>query len=153
MVLPQQDSIGVPSFGMACVAISREVDRDDPQTLYRAFEQYLQLCDQTGRKVSNAFAYLALGVSDTEMCDWRLGNRRQNNPAYREFAMFVKQFCAAAREQYGIEGETNPILTIFHQKFYDGFKDNPGTEQYKDPLGEIQDPAKLAEKYKDLITD
>ena len=153
MVLPQKDNAAVPSFGMACLEISKTVDREDPQTLYHAFEMYLQLCASTGMKVSNAFAHLALGVSDQIMSDWRLGNRRQNNPAYREFAMFVKQFCAAAREQYGIEGATNPILTIFHQKYYDGFVDNPGAESYADPLGEIQDPQKLAEKYKDIITD
>ena len=153
MVLPGSDNIAVASFGMACIQISRTVDRDNPQTLYRAFEQYIQLCDQTGRKVSNAFAYLAIGISKQEFHDWLVGNRRQNNPAYREFATFVKAFCAACREQYGIEGETNPILTIFHQKAYDGFVDNPGVEKLADPLGEIQDPQKLAEKYKDLITD
>lgn len=150
---PENTGVEVPSLIAGCVAIRQTVDLDNPITLYNAMEQYLNLCANTGMKITNAFMYLACGVSKQAISEWYLGHKRQNNPEYREFASLVKQVCAAAREQYGVEGQTNAILTIFHQKFYDGFVDNPGAEEYADPLGEIQDPQKLAEKYKDLITD
>lgn len=153
VIEPLNEGVEVPTLIAGCVAIRQTVDLDNPATLWNAMEQYLQLCANTGLKISNAFMYLACGIDRRTVSDWYLGTRRQNNPEYRQFASMIKEICAAAREQYGIEGKTNPILTIFHQKFYDGFVDNPGAEQYADPLGEIQDPQKLAEKYKDLITD
>ena len=153
VIEPVNEGTEVPTMIAGCISIRQTVDLDDPRTLWHAMEQYVNLCAQTGMKISNAFMYLACGVSKQTISEWYLGNKRQNNPEYRKFASMVKEVCAAAREQYGIEGKTNPILTIFHQKFYDGFVDNPGAEQYADPLGEIQDPQKLAEKYKDLITD
>lgn len=153
IIAPETEGVEVPTLIAGCVQIRQTVDLDNPATLWNAMQQYLTLCANTGMKISNSFMYLACGVSRQIISEWYLGNKRQNNPEYRKFASMVKEICAAAREQYGIEGKTNPILTIFHQKFYDGFVDNPGSEQYADPLGEIQDPQKLAEKYKDLITD
>ena len=150
---PTQEGMEVPSLIAGCIQIRQGVDLDNPATLWNALEQYIQLCAASGMKITNSFLYLACGVSRQIVSEWYLGNKRNSNPEYRRFATMAKEICAAAREQYGIEGKTNPILTIFHQKFYDGFRDDPGTESYSDPLGEIQDPQKLAEKYKDLITD
>lgn len=153
-VVPVPDDPGaVPNMIRAVLAIRQTVDLDNPATLYNAMEQYLNLCSATGMKITNQTMYMAVGVGRTEMHYWDTGQRRQNNPAYREFARLCKDICAAAREQYGIEGQVNPILTIFHQKWFDGYSDAPQQEEVKDPLGEIQDPAKLAEKYKDIITD
>ena len=153
IVNPEKEGTEVPTLIAGCMAIRQGVDLDNPATLWNAMNQYIQLCATTGLKISNSFMYLACGVSRATVSEWYLGTKRQNNPEYRQFATMMKEICAAAREQYGIEGQTNAILTIFHQKFYDGFVDNPGSEQYADPLGEIQDPQKLAEKYRDIITD
>lgn len=116
-------------------------------------EQYINLCAMSGMKISNSTLYLACGVSRVCIHDWEYGLKRQNNPEYRKFAVMCRTICAAAREQYGIDGSVNPILTIFHQKYYDGFTDTPQVDQTKDPLGEITDPKELAEKYKDIIVD
>lgn len=97
--------------------------------------------------------YMACGVGRNDIHHWEFGLRRQNNPEYRRFAIMCREICAAAREQYGIEGQVNPILTIFHQKYYDGFKDNPPDNAVENPLGDIEDPQKLAEKYADIIVD
>lgn len=153
-LLPTPDEPGaVPAMIQTILAIRRTVDLDNPVTLYNAMEQYINLCAQTGMKITNGTMYMACGVSKETIHTWEYGTRRQNNPAYREFATMCKMICAAAREQYGVEGQVNPILTIFHQKYFDGFTDAPQQEAAKDPLGEITDPAKLAEKYKDIIVD
>lgn len=143
----------VPEFISECVRIRSTVDLDNPDTLWNAMEQYLQLCAMSGLKISNSFMYLSCGISRPTVSDWFHGTRRQNNPEYKRFATMIKEICAAAREQYGLEGAVNPILTIFHQKFYDGFMDNPKEEAVNDPLGEMQDPKELAQKYKDIILD
>ena len=153
-LLPKADEANaVASMIQTVIAIRQTVDLDNPATIWNALEQYLTLCSISGMKISNSTLYMACGVSRFDVHNWEYGLRRQNNPEYRRFALMAKEICAAAREQYGIEGQVNPILTIFHQKFYDGFKDNPAEEAAENPLGEITDPKKLAEKYKDLITD
>ena len=151
--VPKGEVSQVPNLVSACVQIRESVNLEDPQTLWSAMDKYLSLCAMSGMKISNSFLYLACGVTKQTIGDWKFGRTRQNNPEYRKFAETCQQICSAAREQYGLEGEVNPILTIFHQKFYDGFTDTPKVEGAKDPLGEIQDPAKLAEKYKDIIVD
>lgn len=147
------DASAVPNMITTILAIRNTVDLDNPRTLWNAMEMYLNLCSNTGMKISNSTLYMACGVDRRSVHDWEYGLRRQNNPEYRKFALMAREVCAAAREQYGLEGQVNPILTIFHQKFYDGFKDNPPDNAAENPLGEITDPQKLAEKYSDIILD
>ena len=143
----------VPMMIRGCLDIRAEVNLDDPASLWEAMENYVSLCSLSGMKISNSMLYLACGVSRETISDWTTGKRRKDNPEYKKFALMCRELCGAAREQYGIEGKVNPILTIFHQKFYDGLKDAPAPDAPDDPLGEIQDPIKLAEKYKDMIID
>lgn len=107
----------------------------------------------SGMKISNGMLYFCCNINRTIAYDWYHGRSKKGNPEYKQFAALVKEICSAAREQYGLEGQVNPILTIFHQKYYDGFRDDPQIDDVIDPLGENQDPAKLAEKYKDIILD
>lgn len=150
--VPQQ-ATAVPQMVQTVLAIRNTVDLDDPATLWNAMDQYLTLCATTGMKISNSTMYMACGVGRNDIHHWEFGLRRQNNPEYRKFAIMCREICAAAREQYGIEGQVNPILTIFHQKYYDGFRDNPPDNAVENPLGDIEDPQKLAEKYADIIVD
>lgn len=155
-IIPVSDAGGggeVPDLITSCMEIRSHVDLNDPATLWNAMSQYLQLCSMSGMKISNGLMYLSCGISRDTIHEWSTGGRRKSNPEYRKFALMCKEICSAAREQYGIEGKVNPILTIFHQKFYDGFTDVPKAEEAKDPLGEMQDARELAEKYKDIIMD
>lgn len=153
-MLPKaEEAAMVPNMVQTVLAIRSTVDLDNPATLWNAMDMYINLCANTGCKISNMTMYMACGVERQTIHDWEYGLRRQNNPEYRKFAKMLRMICAAAREQYGLEGQTNPILTIFHQKFYDGLKDNPPDDAAENPLGEIEDPQKLAEKYHDIILD
>lgn len=153
-LLPKPDEPGaVPAMIQTVLAIRSKVDLENPTTLFNAMEQYINLCAMTGMKITNQTLYMACGVSRQDISNWANGRARQNNPSYREFAEMCKAICSAAREQYGVEGQVNPILTIFHQKYFDGYTDQPQQEAVKDPLGEISDPQKIAEKYKDILTD
>ena len=147
------DTTVVPNMILSCTQIRQSVDVENPETLFSAMEKYLSLCAMSGMKISNGMLYYACHVTRTVVHDWMHGRSRKGNPDYKRFAETVKEICSAAREQYGLEGQVNPILTIFHQKYYDGFRDNPQIDEVQDPLGENQDPQKLAEKYKDIILD
>lgn len=143
----------VPDLIAACLTIRQDVDIEDPASLNSALAKYLQLCSMSGMKISNSMLYFSCNVTRTMVYDWYHGRTKKANPEYKRFAAMVKEICTAAREQYGLEGQVNPILTIFHQKYYDGFREDTQTDDMRDPLGENQDPAKLAEKYKDIIVD
>lgn len=147
------DASAVPNMIASCIQIRNGVDIENPATLFNAMEQYLGLCAMSGMKISNTMLYFACNVTRTVVYDWYHGRARKGNPEYKQFASMIKDICSAAREQYGLEGQVNPILTIFHQKYYDGFRDNPQIDDVVDPMGENQDPQKLAEKYKDIILD
>lgn len=155
-LVPGGDAAGggaVPDLIGECMKIRAGVNLNDPATLWDAMSKYLQLCAMSGMKISNSLMYLSCGVSRTTISEWEHGTKKKGDPEYRKFASMCREVCAAAREQYGLEGKVNPILTIFHQKFYDGFTDVPQPQEASDPLGEMQDARELAEKYKDLIMD
>lgn len=133
-------------------AIRQTVDRKDPATLWRALDMYLNLCCNKGMLISNKSLYFALGLSKATIHAWAHGLRKQHQPEYARFAALVKEVCAAAREQYGVEGQVDPILTIWHQKFYDGFTDNPPSETVHSPLGDLPD-ADAIEEYSRRLAD
>ena len=136
-------------------SIAETVNTDDINSLYRALEQYIRLCADTGLLIGNNTCYMALGISRPTISTWLNGTRRAHNPAYKEFATLVKTICAAAREQYGIEGITSPLMTIWLQKQYDGFTDTPQQEDIRDPLGALPDKeqlSKMERKYADAKT-
>ena len=126
--------------------IRKTVNLDDPSTLWNALDSYLQFCCDTGFMIGNTSLYYAVGISKETASKWSKGQRKAHNPEFKRFADMAKEICAAAREQYGIEGQVNPILTIFHQKKYDGFRDDPPDDSIPMPLEDI-DIAKLERKY------
>ena len=97
--------------------------------------------------ISNNSCYRALGLSRVTIHTWIHRTRRAHDPQYHDFAEMVKTICAAAREQYGLEGQTSPLMTIWLQKAYDGFKDVPEDEATINPLGDLPDADKLIQKY------
>lgn len=134
-------------------AIAAKVDHNKPETLWRALSQYIDFCSKTGMIIGNNSCYYACGISKETAAAWYRGTRRGNNPEYHRFAEMLKTICAAAREQYGLEGVVNPILTIFHQKHFDGFTDTPQIMDIRHPLGDLPDAEKLIKKYGGLYSD
>ena len=128
-------------------AIAATVDIDKPETLWKALDKYLDFCCRTGMMISNNSCYRALGLTRGTIYTWIHRTRRAYNPQYHDFAEMVKTICACAREQYGLEGQTSPIMTIWLQKAYDGFKDVPEDEATLNPLGDLPDADKLLQKY------
>ena len=132
--------------------IRKTVNLNDPSTLWSALDSYLRFCCDTGFMIGNTSLYYAVGISKETASKWSKGQRKAHNPEFKRFADMAKEICACAREQYGVEGLVNPILTIFHQKKYDGFRDDPPDDSIPIPLEDV-DIAKLERKYRSLTDD
>jgi len=123
------------------------LDSNDVAEMERRFENYLRICAERDMRVSNQGAYLAIGISKDNVYDWTV--RSSTNPERSDFIKKVQKICAFYRESMMASGKLNPVVGIFWQKNYDGFKDQqevvltPNT----DPLGEQKDPESMRQKY------
>lgn len=141
-------------FTLACIELSKGVNREDPDSLLQAFYNYIELAEEMGERVSNMTAYAAMGVTRSNIDDWYTGATRKGDPRYKELATFVKSVCAAYREQLGMDGAIHPALTIFWQRNYDGLTNEDIVRvETTNPLGEIHDAKQIAEKYKNIPED
>lgn len=98
-----------------------KVDKSNVEEMEQRFYKYLQWCDEHGVKVSNQSAYLAMGINKEDAYEWSNGIYRTQ--AHSDLIKRVKQICAITRENMMADGKLNPVVGIFWQKNYDGFKD------------------------------
>lgn len=138
---------------MQTMEIAKQTDRENIDSLRLALQKYLALCARTNVNVTNTGLYGALGLSQETISQWASGKARASDPRYREFALLVRKLCAQYRELAASEGKISPVLTIWWQKNYDGFRDDPILEKANEGLAAPADPQEIAEKYKHLLTD
>lgn len=132
--------------------IAAKANVDDPNTLYACLEEYLKLCIEQNIKITNMAAYAACGISSADVSNWERGITRANDKRYKEFAQFLRSVCSQYREQAMVEGIINPAVGIWHQKNYDGLRDDPIVADHIDNGLEVkQDPEAIAEKYRGLL--
>lgn len=142
------------AFFINLQAVRAHSDINNIDSLYECFEAYLKMCTIYGQKISNQAAYFACGVSPQLVKSWRLRQSRASDPRYAKFAEDILAYCSAIREQYGVQGETNNILTMFHQKVYDNFNDAPKPEEtVAVSSSEHEDAETIAKKYANIPID
>ena len=125
------------------------VDKNDVQSLYERFGKYLQYCMEKNILPNNMNAYFAIGISRSDVSRWYTG--KAGTPAHRQFAEDIKAFFSSIHEQAGLEGMTNPILTIWWQKSHDLMTDSPQQEVMEESaLGDRQNAETIAAKWKDV---
>lgn len=137
---------------MQTLDIARRTNPNDIESLYSALKEYLAICMETNISVTNRSVYNALGVSEDTVRNWLHGRTHAQDPRYKEFAQLIKNVCAQYRELAGAEGKLDKTLTIWWQKAYDGFTDNPLPD--KSVLTDDRtpaDPEEIAAKYKHLL--
>ena len=114
--------------------ISLKADIEDIQTLYNCFREYLEYQTENGLAVTNSGAYASCGLSRDMIHKWQVGYTRNSQPEYKEFANFVVSVCNGYREAAMANGELNPIIGIWWQKVYEGYRDNEPVQQTSAPL-------------------
>lgn len=125
------------------------VNKKDVNELYRRFYTYLAYCAEHGIIPGNMNCYFAMGVSRSEIHDWKVGTA--GDAAHMQFALDVTSFFQSIHEQGSADGILNPISSIFWQKAHDGMIEAQKLEVVqKDALGERQSAEQIASKYSDV---
>lgn len=123
-----------------------DVDVSSVPALEERMQKYLQFCFDNDLKIGNQMCYLALGISKDDVYNWEHGLSRGKE--HCDFIKKIRKLCSGNRELLLQDGKVNPILGIFWQKNYDGMKDTQDIiVTPNNPLGEIQDPATIQQKY------
>ena len=138
-------------FNLACMAIHKHVDCRSVDSMRQGFEALVTLCGLTGMQLLNSAAFYVIGIDNMTAQYWAAG-KQGATPERTALVKEIKKVCAMNREAMGAAGKLNPVLTIFWQKNYDGFRDQgyAPTEQ-NNLLGERQDARQIAEKYRGVI--
>ena len=135
---------------LATREIAKGADNDDINTLYGCLEQYMMFCIEHNVRITNSGAYAACGLTRNIVKEWAHGISRSANPEYKKFALFIRGVCDEYREMLMAEGKLHPVIGIWWQKNYDGFRDQP-LESFEDEC-ERDDltASEIAEKYAGL---
>ena len=143
----------IAAFQIAVQNIAINADDKDMNSMRKCFYAFCALAEATNMKVGNMTAYAAMGINTSTANNWRKGGPG-STPERRQLIEEVCAVCGATREMLGASGAINPVLTIFWQKNWDGFRDVTEHVAYQgDPLGDKQTPNEIAEKYKDIIDE
>lgn len=141
----------------ALILVTREIAKnanvDDIDSLYACLEEYIKYCIEHNIRITNGMAYSACGLNRFIVKDWALGVTRSSDPAYREFAQTIRSICYESREMLMSEGKLNPIVGIWWQKNYDGFKDKPNDQDEVSDDDDTLSASQIAEKYSGIGDD
>ena len=130
--------------------IAKDANKDDINSLYACLEKYMRFCLEHNVRVTNSGAYAACGLSRNIVKEWAHGITRSTDPEYKKFALFIRSVCDQYREMLMAEGKIHPVVGIWWQKNYDGFRDNPSELDEGDNDKENLTAAEIAAKYADL---
>ena len=124
---------------------SEPLDYTDVPEMERRFNHYLQKCSEWDMKITNQGAYVAIGIDKGTAWDWI---NRSTNKERSDFVKKVQKICGWYREGLMSENKLNPVVGIFWQKNYDGFKDQQEVVLTpNNPLGDETNAEELKSKY------
>lgn len=137
-----------PEFLLKVAAIGLTIRDRSAAEMKRGMLEYLKLCQQYNKPITNQAIYTAMGLTYYNAVDILRG--RSGGKEQRAIVTYAKQLCAMHREALGTTGAINPILTIFWQKAYDGLREDAETG-----VGDSDDITResaetIAEKYAEL---
>jgi transposase-like protein len=132
-----------------CVALGAQVDLDNINSLYAAFESYLKLCAENDCPLTMTSACLACGIKPSTLSQWRKGNTRTEE--YKEFAESVTYAVQAGIESMMAAGIINPVVGIWWEKAHFNMREADKVEATEnDPLGQKKSAEEIAAEYEGL---
>lgn len=135
---------------LATREIAKDANNDDIESLYSCLERYIKFCIEHNVRITNSGAYAACGLNRNLVKEWAHGLTRASNPEYKRFAIFIRQICDEYREMLMAENKIHPVVGIWWQKNYDGFRDQPNEADVDGGDTEQLTSAEIAAKYADL---
>ena len=135
---------------LATREIAKDADNNDIESLYNCLERYIKFCIEHNVRITNSGAYAACGINRNLVKEWAHGLTRASNPEYKRFAIFIRQICDEYREMLMAENKIHPVVGIWWQKNYDGFRDQPNEADIESDDRETLTASEIAAKYADL---
>lgn len=126
------------------------IDISDPDQVRNRIREYFQFCMDNDRKPNMKGMGNWLGVDATTVNAWKRGEYRGET-----HTPIIKQAISVLEElwlDYMQNGKVNPASGIFLGKNLFGYKDvQDVVVSPKDPIGDAEQAARLAERYADAI--
>lgn len=135
---------------LATREIAKDANNDDIDSLYSCLERYINFCIEHNVRITNSGAYAACGLNRNIIKEWAHGMTRASTPEYKQFALFIRNICDEYREMLMAENKIHPVVGIWWQKNYDGFRDQPNEAEVRDDDTDRLTAAEIAEKYANL---
>lgn len=111
-----------PEFLIKVSQIGMSLNGRTASEMQRGLMEYLKLCKQYDKPITNQAAYMSMGINRKDAYDFTHG--RRGNEDIKSVVLYAQQLCAVYREALGLSDAVNPILTIFWQKAYDGLSED-----------------------------
>lgn len=132
-----------------CVALGAQVDIENINSLYAAFENYLKLCAENDCPLTITSACLACGIKPGTLSQWRTGKVRTED--YKEFAESVTYAVQAGIESMMAAGIINPVVGIWWEKSHFNMIEAARAEAVTDdPLGQRKSAEEIAAEYEGI---
>ena len=132
-----------------CVALGAQVDVENINSLYAAFENYLKLCAENDCPLTITSACLACGIKPGTLSQWRTGKVRTED--YKEFAESVTYAVQAGIESMMAAGIINPVVGIWWEKSHFNMIEAARAEAVQDdPLGQRKSAEEIAAEYEGI---
>lgn len=148
------DETGYGAFLRQVAQIGLSVKSRDPEDMKEGLRQYLKLCEEQNRRVTNLACYAAMGIN--RQIAYYIEHGKSGTPEQRRLISFVKGLCATYREAMILSGDLNPIVGIFWQKAYDGLNEMEEVNVFGSEFSDSEPDEgadEIAEKYSDLPED
>ena len=131
-----------------CIALGAQVDVENINSLYAAFENYLKICAENDVPLTVTSACLACGIKPATLTSWRKGKKNED---YREFAESVTYAVQAGLEAMMAAGVINPVVGIWWEKsHFSMIEANRAEAEDNDPLGTKRSVEDIVAEYDGL---
>lgn len=139
-----------PEFLLKVQALGMTIQNHSVEEMKRGLGEYLKLCEQYQKPITNQAMYTAMGLNKDIVYDITHG--RTGSKEQKQIIVFAKQLAAMHREALGVSGAINPILAIFWSKAFDGLDETSEAMASASDSVDIntEDAEVIAEKYGQL---
>lgn len=139
------------------VASSTRVDFNDPEAVKRRIVDYFTFCDQQDMRCSVAGIAASLGIDRRRLHEARTGQiphgfKEKVPKETIEMIDFAYSVYEQWLEDAMLRGAVHPVASIFLLKCNSGYQEEQKViVQNENPLGEIEDAQKIAERYQNIV--
>lgn len=139
-----------PDFLQKVVQIGFSIKERTPEEMMRGLTEYLKLCQEFQKPISNQAAYMSMGIN--YKLAYAITHGITGTKEQKQIIEYAQQICTLYREGMALTGSADTILTLFWQKCYDGLNEmtEANSVGVNDQSMEEQTAEEIMERYNDL---